>query len=82
MACLRIKQILSLEPNDQELTARGWIRTARDSKEFAFVELNDGSCLANIQVFIDKKDAALSSSLGRLATGASLEVSGALVRSP
>jgi asparaginyl-tRNA synthetase len=82
MADLRIKQILSLEPNDQELIARGWIRTARDSKEFAFVELNDGSCLANLQVFIDKKDAALSTALGRLATGASLEVAGVLVRSP
>jgi asparaginyl-tRNA synthetase len=82
MTDLRIKHILALEPDNQELTARGWIRTARDSKEFAFVELNDGSCLANLQVFIDKKNAGLSSVLGRLATGASLEVAGILVRSP
>jgi asparaginyl-tRNA synthetase len=79
---LRIKQILASEPNDREITARGWIRTARDSKEFAFVELNDGSCLANLQVFIDKKNSTLSAVLGRLATGASLEVAGVLVRSP
>jgi asparaginyl-tRNA synthetase len=82
MTNIRINQILSLPPNDQELTVRGWIRTARDSKEFAFVELNDGSCLANLQVFIDKKNQDLSAILSRLATGASLEVAGILVRSP
>jgi asparaginyl-tRNA synthetase len=82
MNTLRIKDILAAEPANQELTAKGWIRTARDSKEFAFVELNDGSCLANLQVFIDKKDAALAALLPRLATGASLEATGALAASP
>jgi asparaginyl-tRNA synthetase len=82
MTDLRIKQILALNPNDQEITVHGWIRTARDSKEFAFVELNDGSCLANLQVFIDKKNATLAAVLSRLATGASLAVTGILVCSP
>jgi asparaginyl-tRNA synthetase len=82
MKRIRIKDILAAEPANQELTARGWIRTARDSKDFCFVELNDGSCLANLQVFIDKQDAGLAALLPRLNTGASLEATGALVKSP
>ena len=31
----------------------GWIRTRRDAKDFSFVEINDGSCLANMQCIVD-----------------------------
>ncbi len=78
----RIKDILAASPNEREITAKGWVRTARDSKDFCFVELNDGSCLANLQVFIDKKSAELAALVPRLATGASIEATGALVKSP
>ena len=38
------------------VTLQGWIRTRRDSKGgFSFLELNDGSCLANIQIVADAK---------------------------
>lgn len=36
-------------PIDQVLV-NGWVRTRRDSKEFSFIEINDGSCLKNIQI--------------------------------
>lgn len=63
------------------LTVCGWIRTRRDSKEFSFVELNDGSCLANLQCIVDAgTDAAAG--LGDAGTGAAIEVQGDLVASP
>jgi asparaginyl-tRNA synthetase len=82
MTNLRIKQILAATPGADELTVHGWVRTSRDSKDFCFVEVNDGSSLANLQVFIDKKDSGLAAVVPRLATGASLEATGLLVASP
>lgn len=59
----------------------GWVRTRRDSKEVSFLEVNDGSCLRNLQVLVNPAhvDEAL---LRRLTTGASLGVEGTLVASP
>ncbi len=51
----RIKAVLSLEANHQVLTMEGWVRTRRESKTFSFLEINDGSCLQNLQVIIDQK---------------------------
>ena len=56
---------------------QGWVRTRRDSKGFSFLELNDGSCLANLQVVLGEALAQHA-----LATGASVAVAGALVASP
>ncbi|MBO4445633.1 MAG: asparagine--tRNA ligase, partial [Clostridia bacterium] len=39
----------------KEVTVCGWVRTARDSKNMAFIELNDGTCLKHIQLVIDKE---------------------------
>ena len=39
--------------HDDSVTLFGWVRTRRDSKAFSFLEVNDGSCLASIQVIID-----------------------------
>ncbi len=38
---------------DTEVTLSGWVKTLRDSKNFGFIELNDGSCFKNIQVVFD-----------------------------
>lgn len=38
----------------KQVTVCGWVRTARDSKSIAFIELNDGTTLKNIQIIIDK----------------------------
>jgi asparaginyl-tRNA synthetase len=84
-----IKEILTSEPDGRQVTVRGWVRTKRDLKNLAFIEINDGSCFASIQATCDREaagDAALdAASLGAidaLSTGASVEVSGALVPSP
>src|SRR5436309_16129840 len=63
------------------LRVQGWVRTRRDSKDFSFIELNDGSSLRNLQI-IAKKDALPNhADIQRLSTCASLVVSGALVPS-
>ncbi|USR89268.1 asparagine--tRNA ligase [Phormidium yuhuli AB48] len=60
---------------------RGWIRTKRDLKNFSFIELNDGSALANLQIVINPQVAS-PDLLKQLNTGASIEVQGTLVDSP
>ena len=59
---------------------QGWVRTRRDSKDFSFIELNDGSCLRNLQI-IAKNTLPNYAALQRLTTGASVSVRGALVTS-
>src|SRR6266436_2764793 len=76
-----IKNVLvSTEPKDP-ITVKGWVRTRRDSKGFSFLELNDGSCLANLQVVVDAGTPG-SEHLPDLTTGASAVVDGNLVPSP
>jgi asparaginyl-tRNA synthetase len=56
---------------------RGWIRTRRDSKGgFSFLELNDGSCLANIQIVVDAALPNYESDVSRLSPGCSVTVCG------
>jgi len=38
----------------QSVTVGGWIRTVRDSKNFGFIELNDGTTFRNVQIVFDK----------------------------
>ena len=63
-----------------ELNVKGWVRTKRGSKNVAFIALNDGSTINNVQVVVDMNDenAAL---LEKINTGASLSVDGVLVES-
>src|SRR6195256_3305412 len=62
------------------ILVQGWVRTRRDSKDFSFIELNDGSCLRNLQI-IAKDSLVNYSDVQRLTTGASIKVSGELVAS-
>lgn len=76
-----IVDVLKAEKPCNAITVCGWIRTRRDAKGFSFVELNDGSCLANLQCIVD--DGSLAhAALGSASTGAALCVRGALVPSP
>ena len=63
------------------VTLCGWVRTRRDAREFSFVEINDGSCLANMQCIVDAGTPA-HAGLGDAGTGAAVAVSGELVPSP
>ena len=58
----------------------GWVRTRRDSKDFSFIELNDGSSLRNLQI-IARNTLSNYADVQQLTTGASIAVSGALVAS-
>ena len=62
---------------------RGWVRTRRDSKAgFSFIELNDGSCLGNLQIIAEAALPNYESDVKRLAAGFSVEVEGVVRASP
>lgn len=76
-----VKSLLAAEASCESVRVQGWVRTKRDSKAFCFVEINDGSCLANIQVVVDATVPGYEDSILHLRTGAAIEVEGALVES-
>jgi asparaginyl-tRNA synthetase len=59
---------------------QGWIRTRRDSKAFSFLEINDGSCMRNLQVVVDAGSPA-HAALPACTTGAAVAIHGRLVPS-
>ncbi|MBQ3052874.1 MAG: asparagine--tRNA ligase [Clostridia bacterium] len=61
------------------VTVCGWVRTSRDSKNMAFIELNDGTSLKHLQIVIDK--ACMSDISQYMKLGTSLKVTGTLVKS-
>ena len=66
----------------QQAILQGWIRTRRDSKGgFSFLELNDGSCLANIQVIADADLPNYESEIKHLSAGCSVTVRGEIKES-
>ncbi len=75
-----IKDALQSTSAIEAIQVRGWLRTRRDSKDFSFIDLNDGSCLRNLQI-IAKNTLANYAAVQRLTTGASITVTGALVAS-
>jgi len=82
----RLKEILHAQDPKKwvgkKVHLAGWIRTVRDQKSFAFIELNDGSTLSNLQIIADSSLPGYAELLPQLATGASLSISGHLVESP
>jgi asparaginyl-tRNA synthetase len=77
----RVIDALNSQAAMPQILVKGWVRTRRDAKELSFVELNDGSCLNNLQVLLDAS-ALAQESLAGVSTGAAVEVEGALVESP
>jgi asparaginyl-tRNA synthetase len=77
-----IAQLLRTGQPDETVTIQGWVRTKRELKEFAFMEVNDGSCLANLQVILNPDVPEYQTILQQANTGASVEVAGVLVPSP
>jgi len=66
---------------NQQITVAGWVRTTRSSKEFGFIELNDGSFFKGLQVVFSDKLANFAA-LEKASVGSSLEVVGQLIESP
>ncbi|MEX0323610.1 MAG: asparagine--tRNA ligase [Puniceicoccaceae bacterium] len=77
---LTVKAALSAESAIENIVLSGWVRTRRDSKEFSFMELNDGSCLANLQVIVDGECPDYPS-IGEFTTGSAVTVTGSLIES-
>jgi asparaginyl-tRNA synthetase len=75
-----VKDALNKAAPVAPILVQGWVRTRRDSKDFSFIELNDGSCLRNLQI-IAKNTLPNYADVQRLTTGASIIVRGALVAS-
>jgi asparaginyl-tRNA synthetase len=77
----KIRELLSTGEAGTEATIGGWVRTKRISKNVAFIAMNDGSTIQNIQVVVspDRVDMAI---LDEVHTGASLKIRGDVVESP
>ncbi|MBR0111926.1 MAG: asparagine--tRNA ligase [Bacteroidales bacterium] len=75
----KVKDLLRMKPG-QDVLAKGWVRTKRGNKEIAFIALNDGSTINNIQIVVDKAEIG-AEVLAKISTGACIAVTGALVES-
>ncbi|MCP4680778.1 MAG: asparagine--tRNA ligase, partial [Desulfobacterales bacterium] len=77
----KINEVLRFDTAMDKVVVKGWVRTRRTSKGFSFIEVNDGSCLKNIQVIadssLDNYDA-----IDGLTTGSAVSVTGKLAESP
>lgn len=77
----RVKEILTKNEEMKEVIVLGWVRTKRESKSIAFIELNDGSTLNNLQIVINENDIE-KFPLNKISTGASIKVVGNVIKSP
>ena len=70
----------------QRVTVCGWVRTKREQggkgNKICFIELNDGSCQASIQIVLDEASQGFEAAVERASTGASVKVHGLCVESP
>lgn len=77
----KIRDLLAEGTPREEVLIKGWVRTKRDSKEFSFLEINDGSSLGSIQVIVDAGSDGYGQ-MSDISTGAGVSILGALVESP
>src|SRR5690606_27528863 len=73
----KIKDILLDEATDYTTTIKGWVRSFRNNQ---FVAVNDGSCLANLQVVVNNKVVA-DEVMEKISAGAAVSVSGRIIPS-
>lgn len=81
MRRVKIVEALAKTAPEADITVMGWVRTRRDAKDFSFLEVNDGSCRANVQVLAGPgvEGGELLKDMG---AGAAVAVTGALSPSP
>src|SRR5438034_5594308 len=80
LAPTSIKDVLQSTAPIAAVHVQGWVRTRRDSKDFSFIELNDGSSLRNLQI-IAKNSLPNYPAVQRITAGVSISATGALVAS-
>lgn len=76
----RVSELLKEAPG-KEVLAKGWVRTKRGNKNIAFIALNDGSTINNIQIVCDFATFTPDETFKDITTGASIAVTGKLVES-
>lgn len=75
-----VKNLLSTIPESQEILVKGWVRSIRNSKNFSFIVLNDGSSLNDLQIVADVSLEGYEE-FTKCLTGSSLAITGKLVKS-
>ncbi|MBE9110880.1 asparagine--tRNA ligase [Nodosilinea sp. LEGE 07298] len=78
----RIRDILHAGEPGQTVAIQGWVRTKREGKGVTFVDVNDGSSMAGLQVVLNADLASYDTVVKDLTTGSSVEIGGTLVESP
>ncbi len=73
----KITKLLKSERPVDEVLVKGWVRTKRDSKDFSFIEVNDGSCLKNIQIIVNNTIDNYKDII-RISTGSAVAIRGKL----
>jgi asparaginyl-tRNA synthetase len=76
----KIFELLKSDRPIDEILVKGWVRTKRDAKDFSFIEVNDGSCLKNIQIIVDNTIDHYKDII-RISTGSAVAISGKLEES-
>jgi asparaginyl-tRNA synthetase len=76
----RVKDLLESTSIDREVTCKGWVRTKRGNKNVAFIAINDGSTIHNIQAVADMSKFS-EEDLKQVTTGSCVSVTGTLVKS-
>ena len=78
-----VRQLFRETPSDQTaVTVSGWVRTLRDSKVFAFIELNDGTFFKNVQVVCEENNLANFREVTKITLGSAIRVTGTLALTP
>jgi asparaginyl-tRNA synthetase len=80
MQRIEIKDLLEMTNFGEEVVVKGWVRTKRGSKNVAFIALNDGSTINNVQIVVDFNNVS-EETINGVTTGAALSVTGTLAES-
>ena len=67
---------------DIDITVCGWIRSLRDSKSLAFIDLNDGSCFKGVQIVFEETTLSNYKEIAKQNVGTALCVTGTFILTP
>ena len=85
MKDMLVRELFRSKPTETltDVRVQGWVRTSRESKTFAFIELNDGSFFQNLQIVVEESAVNnYADIMKRVTVGASVEVVGSIVPTP
>ncbi len=68
--------------DNSEVTIAGWVKTSRESKNFGFIELNDGSCFKNVQIVVEAEKFNNFKEIANINVGSAVVVTGRIVLTP